>query len=233
MDLHAAEALVAEQGADRVIEALAPFLTEARRSRIETVLDGRMRSVQVAVERPTDPRNAAAVVRSCEAMGALGVHVIGAKPGALHARRTTKGSFHWVRTYHHHALDAFLAQARRQGLRLAGACMDGSVPVTRLPVDEPLCLLFGNEQHGLSLTARRSCDFLFHVPMFGMSESLNLSVAAAVSLFEVMRRKRATGPSSDLEPAQRDVLRACYFLRSVDRRLVEVLWGASSAAEAQ
>lgn len=219
MDLHAAEALVAEHGAERVTQALAPYLTEARRARIEAVLDGRMRSVHVAIEAPSDPHNAAAVVRTCEALGALGVHVVAAEARALQARTVTQGSFHWVQTHHHDALPGLLAEVRARGMRLAGACMDGSVPVGRLPVDQPLCLLFGNEQRGLSPAARRACDVLFHVPMVGMSESLNLSVSAAITLYEVMRRRRAAGPDSDLTPAQRQVLRACYFLGSVDPRL--------------
>ncbi len=226
MDLHAAEALVTEHGAERVTQALSPYVTEARRARIESVLDGRMDSVHVAVEAPSDPHNAAAVVRSCEAMGALGVHVIAAEARALHARATTQGSFHWVQTHHHGDLEGFLAQMRRRGTKLYGAAMDGSESVMRLPVDEPLCLVFGNEQRGLSARAREACDALFHVPMVGMSESLNLSVCAAVSLYEVMRRKRADGRAGDLDEQQRDMLRACYYAGSVDPRMLSGMFGA-------
>ena len=117
------------------------------------------------------------------------------------------------------------------GLRLHGAAMDGSVPVTRLGVDEPLCLLLGNEQRGLSKAARGACSTLFHVPMVGMSESLNLSVTAAISLFEVLRRKRESGSLGDLDQAGRARLRACYYAVGVDDRLVHALFG-SSAVEA-
>jgi len=229
MDLDVAEALVVEHGAERVTTALGPYVTEARRARIEAVLDGRVQSVQVAIEAPSDPHNAAAVVRTGEALGVMDVHVIAAEARALHARAVTQGSFHWLRTHHHARLEGFLARARSGSLRLFGACMDGAVPVTRLPVDEPMCLLFGNEQRGLSPAARRACDALFHVPMAGMSESLNLSVAAAISLFDVLRRKRASGPQGDLDPAQRASLRACYYLGSVDPRLVQGLFRTQPA----
>ncbi|MCH9682659.1 MAG: RNA methyltransferase [Deltaproteobacteria bacterium] len=224
MDLHAAEALVAEHGAHRVMTALGPYLTEARRTRIDHVVSGRVAGVHVAVEAPSDPHNAAAVVRSAEAFGVLGVHVIAAEPRALHARNTTQGAFHWVHTRHHHDLTGFLAEVRRRGMTLAGASMDGSVPVTRLPVDAPLCLLLGNETRGLSQAAREACDVSFHVPMVGMSESLNLSVTAAVSLFEVLRRKRASGERGDLCADDRDRLRACYYLASVDPRMVKAMF---------
>lgn len=229
MDLHAAEALVAEHGAERVIDALAPFLTKARRARIEAVLDGRMRSVHVAIEAPSDPHNAAAVVRTCEALGALAVHVVAAEGRALRARSVTQGSFHWVQTHEHRDLQSLVAQVRARGMVLAGACMDGSVSVGRLGVAQPLCLMFGNEQRGLSAAAREVCDVLFHVPMVGMSESLNLSVSAAISLYEVMRRKREAGPPSDLTPELRTVLQACYVLGSVDPRLVRGLLSQSAS----
>lgn len=225
MDLRAARALVTEHGAQRVTQALAPFVTDARQRRIESVLAGRMGSVHIGVEAPSDPHNAAAVVRSAEAMGALGVHVIAAQGRALHARATTQGSFHWVQTHHHGDLAGFLAEIRRHGMRLYGGAMDGSVPVTRLAVDEPFCLLFGNEHRGLSPAARQACDVLFHVPMVGMSESLNLSVCAAISLYEVMRRRRQQGPLGDLDAEQRATLRACYYVGSVDERLVRGLFG--------
>ncbi|MCA9653345.1 MAG: RNA methyltransferase [Myxococcales bacterium] len=231
MDLHAAERLVAEHGADRVTDALTPHLSEARRARIEAVVGGRMASVHVAVEAPSDPHNAAAIVRTAEALGALGVHVIAAEGRALHARATTQGCSHWVQTYHHEDLEGFLHRIRGLGLRLHGAAMDGSVPVTRLGVDEPLCLLLGNEQRGLSKAARGACSTLFHVPMVGMSESLNLSVTAAISLFEVLRRKRESGSLGDLDQAGRARLRACYYAVGVDDRLVHALFG-SSAVEA-
>lgn len=229
MDLSIADALVAEHGADGIIEELTPFITEARRQRIEEVLSGRMASVSVAVESPNDPHNAAAIVRSCEAMGALGVHVIAAEGRALHAPGTTTGAYRWVRTRHHADLEAFLAEARTAGMRVAGACMDGSVPVGRIPVDAPLCLLLGNECRGLSAAAREACDLLFHVPMVGMTESLNLSVTAAVSLYEVMRRKRAEGITGDLPASVCHGLRASYYAMSVDARMLQARFGIDAS----
>ncbi|MEM7153106.1 MAG: RNA methyltransferase [Myxococcota bacterium] len=225
MDLNAVEAIVAEYGAEHVIGALGSYLTEARRARIEAVLDRRFASVEVAVENPTDPHNAAAIVRTCEALGALGVHVISAVDRALHAPRTTTGSYRWVQTHHHDDLEGFLAHVRGRGLKVAGAAMDGSIPVERLPVDEPLCMLLGNEQRGLSAAARQACDFTFHVPMVGMSESLNLSVTAAISLYEVLGRKRGPEVTGDLEGARRLHLRASYYAMSVDRRMLSAMFG--------
>ncbi len=77
------EQLIRHYGPAAVTDGLRPFVSERRQGRIESVLDARLRSVQVAIERPYDPHNAAAVVRSAEALGASGVHVIAASEGIL------------------------------------------------------------------------------------------------------------------------------------------------------
>ena len=95
------------------------------------------------------------------------------------------------------------------------------MPLSRIPVDEPLCLLLGNEQRGLSAAARAACDGLFHIPMVGMSESLNLSVTAAIAMHDVLPR---IGPRP-LDPALAEHWRARYYARSLDPRLVTGLLG--------
>ena len=212
-------------GPRRVVEVLAPYLTAARRERIDVVLEGRMSGVHVAIESPSDPHNAAAVVRTAEALGALGVHVIAAEGKALHAKATTQGAYHWVHTAHHDSLDSFLERMRRQERRLFGAAMDAELRLDQLPIEAPLCLLLGNEQRGLSPEARAACEATYRIPMTGMSESLNLSVSAAISLYDVLGRRRARVGSSDLATAERERLQAEYYLRSVDERLARALLG--------
>lgn len=223
--------LITRFGPDRVVRSLEAYVSEPRRERIEAVLDGRMRGVQVALEEPTDPHNAAAVVRTAEALGVLGVHVIGAEPGALHARSTTQGAYHWVSTRHHPDLATFLHDVRGECSIIAGADMEGPVTVDELPVDEPLLLLFGNEQRGLSDEARAACDVQFRIPMFGMSQSLNLSVSAAISLYDVTTRRRALAGKTDLTPDDRARLRARYYLRALDERLIRGLFGGQEMGE--
>lgn len=207
-----------------VAQALGPYLTEARREKIERLLDGRLPAIRVAVEAPTDPHNAAAVVRTAEALGVLSVHVIAAEGRALHAKRTTQGAFRWVRTHHHASLGAFLGHAGVRGADLYGAWMDAERPLAAIPVDRPLCLLFGNENRGLSGEARAACTAGFRIPMVGMSESLNLSVSAAISLYDVTSRHRAAG-AARLQGAQRAEMKARHYLDSVDDRLWSSLLG--------
>src|SRR5688500_74044 len=87
MDTAEFAAVITTHGADVVAARLAPFLTEARRARIEAVLRARVASLQIAIEDPQDPHNAAAVFRSAEALGTGAVHVIGGRASGLLSRK--------------------------------------------------------------------------------------------------------------------------------------------------
>ena len=215
--------LVAHYGASAILEGLEPFISDRRRARIDAVLSARLRSVQVAIERPYDPHNAAAVVRSAEAIGAWSVHVIDASENIVRSRKTTAGTHHWIETRHYPDLDAFLALRSERGMLLAGACVDATHMLEELPVDRPLCLMFGNEHAGLSPEAQAACDVRFRIPIHGFAESYNLSVAAALSLYSVAARRRALlGRAGDLDAEASQLERARWYMRSVDERHVRV-----------
>jgi tRNA (guanosine-2'-O-)-methyltransferase len=224
LDFRELDSIIRRAGAERVAGLLAPYITEARLSRIESVLSARLDSLHVAAERPEDPRNAAAIVRSAEALGALHVHTIQAPPEALHAPKQTQGSFNWVHTHHHQQYDTFFAAIRASGARLAGALMEGDCAVDDLPVDRPLCIIFGNEKVGLSEAMLSACDLTFRIPMVGMSESLNMSVSAAIALYSAARaRRKVLGAPGDLSGDRLHEERARYYARSVERRLLLAL----------
>lgn len=223
--------LIDRYGPDTVAQALSPWITDRRRARIDTLLQSRLRGLHIAIEAPCDPHNAAAVVRTAEAFGVLGVHVIAAEGRALNTKRTTQGAYHWVETHHHDSLDDFLG--RSKGVDLYGAWMDAPLAVEEVPVDRPLCIILGNENRGLSPQARDACRSGYRIGMVGMSESLNLSVSAAISLYELSRRYRAQHGETDLSPEVIDRLRARYYIHSVDDRAVQGMledWVARESA---
>ena len=108
---------------------------------------------------------------------------------------------------------------------VAGGTVDATVALSDVPVEKPLCIIIGNEQRGLSKSAQAACDIRYQIPMFGMSESLNLSVSAAISLYDTTSRKRQLLKcASDLTQDQQATLRAQYYLNSVSARLSEALF---------
>jgi tRNA (guanosine-2'-O-)-methyltransferase len=224
MDFSELDRAIDRVGSERAVASLGPWLTVERRDRIERVLAARLDSLRVAVERPEDPYNAAAIVRTAEVLGALHVHVISDHGAALHARKTTQGAFNWLHTYHHAELPELVTPLAREGVVLCGALMTGRYRLEDIPVDRPLCLLFGNEKTGLSENALAACDLTFRIPMFGMSESLNLSVCAALALHSVASRRRAfLGEEGDLHGERLMRERARYYARCVDERTLRAL----------
>ncbi len=213
---------------DEVVRVLGPYLTERRKARIEAMIEGRLASVHVAVEAPSDPHNAAAVVRTAEALGVAMVHIVAAEGRALEARKTTQGAHHWVEIRDHDTLGGFLGACRDAGVEPFGADVDGALLLEDVPVDAPLCVVVGNESRGLSPAAKAAMR-TFRIPMVGLSQSLNLSVSAAIALFDVTRRRRALlGRTGDLEPAAAARLRAYAYARSVDPRMLAALFGRES-----
>ncbi len=219
------ERVVEVHGPQAVVERLREYLTEARRARIEAVLAARLASLEVAIEAPYDPHNAAAVVRSAEAFGARAVHVIAASERVLRAPGTTRGTHRWIATTPWRELEPFVADLRRRGMVLAGARVDAEMTLEQVPVDRPLCLIFGNEHEGLSPAAQAACELEYRIPIHGFAESFNVSVAAALSLYSISARRRAwLGRDGDLEPDDLARERARFYLRSVDGRVAQVLF---------
>lgn len=197
-----------------VVEVLASFLTEERITRIDRVLKKRVNGVQVALESPADIHNALAVTRTGEALGLSHFHLIDAQLVKGQGKSTMRGSGRWIHLHKHETLEDFRSQMK--GFTLAGASLEGELMPETLPVDKPLCLLFGNERQGLTKEALESCDLLYKIPMCGMVESFNLSVSAAISLYTVMKRKEAAlNGEGDLSFEAQLEEKACYYVRSI------------------
>ncbi|MCB1827193.1 MAG: RNA methyltransferase [Coxiellaceae bacterium] len=214
--------LIEHYGPDAIIEAFESFITEQRKERIDSVVSHRLDSIQLAIESPSDINNALAAVRTSEALGISAIHIINPENDAGSMRRLTQGANHWVNIYYHESLDNFLIELKKENRLLAGAIIGGPTTLSNVSIEKPICLLIGNEQRGLSEKARQACDTLYQIPMLGMSESLNLSVCAAISLYDTTQRKRQhLTKNNDLHPQQQKILKAAYYLNSVTQRLID------------
>lgn len=195
-----------------VIEALAPLLTDARLQRIEASLRKRTRSVAIALEAVEDPRNVAAVLRSADAFGVQEVHLIeGARP-FLASRRITQGAERWLDVVRHPTAQACVGSLRRRGFKVYVATMDGQVGPQNLCEADKIAVVFGNEQCGISDHIAAMSDGRYTIPMGGFVQSLNVSVAAAITLFSATHNR-----AGDLAEHERAELRARFMMLSVER----------------
>src|SRR5690606_14369608 len=157
--------------------------TERRQQRIRAVLQRRQPDLTVVLENVHDPHNVAAVLRSCDAVGILRVHVvytIEEPPKEPFARTTSASAAKWIEVVRHDSIEGCYEALRSEGLRiLATALAPESQDLYSLDLRQPTALVFGNEHRGVSEEAAKLADGLVIIPMMGMVQSLNISVACA------------------------------------------------------
>jgi tRNA (guanosine-2'-O-)-methyltransferase len=140
------------------------------------------------------PRNLAAILRSCDAAGVFAAHAVWPGGRLKISRPASGGNRKWLPVHKHKTLDEALAHLRERGFRvLAAHPTPEAVPFREVDYTLPTALLLGNEDNGLTPAALAGADGLVTIPMEGMGTSLNVSVAAALLLFEAQRQRRAAG----------------------------------------
>lgn len=188
-----------------------------RLEKVCAVASRRLGSVRVVAENLHHPHNMSALLRSCEAFGVQHVHAVETVEDFTFSRRVTLGAHKWLTLKRHDTFEACAAELRGLGFRLYAAMLDPSaVSLGDLPVEQPLALVFGNEKDGVSPGARALCNGAYMIPMAGFSQSLNISVAAAISLYDVTRRARELRPDGGLlGEGEREALLASWLTKSV------------------
>ena len=196
--------------AEDIIAALQEVVLPERLERLRVVAAARIASVTVVLESVIDPHNTAAVLRTSDAHGVGEVHMIeqGHKP--LLAKRVTRGCERWMDIVLHRATAPCVAGLRARGYELWLADMSGTATLEEVARRPRVALVFGNEHLGASAEMRAACAGTFAVPMRGMVESLNVSVAAGITLHTVTKDR----PGDLGEDAVR-ALRARFLMESV------------------
>ena len=175
------------------------------------MLARRQPDLTVVLENVHDPHNVSAVLRSGDAVGVLRVHTVytAEERPAVFARTTSASAAKWTEVIHHESVAACYAALRAAGFTVVATAVEpDSVDLYRLDLTAPTALVFGNEMRGVSEEARAGADALAIIPMMGMVQSLNISVACAVTLYEALRQRRAAGAydAPRLDPATLDAL---------------------------
>jgi len=159
-------------------------LTPARRQRMLDVVQKRTAKLRLVVQDVHQPHNVSACLRSADAFGVLNCDVVTLNE-KFSPSTVARGVHHWLHIQHFQDVASCVKNLKAHGFKIAAALpTQSSVPLQDLPFDQPLALVFGNEHAGISNEWLQHCDLFYTIPMVGMVESLNISVSAAISLFE-------------------------------------------------
>lgn len=204
---------------EEIIAALDPFLSEARKARIEEVLAQRLAGLTVVLQNLHDPHNGAAALRSVEGFGLTTLHVVEETERFKFSSKVSQGCEKWVDIRRHADFASCARALHDEGFALYAALPPAPevVPIDTLDVGRQSALVFGNEHAGLTPEAVAACDGAFTVPMQGFTASFNLSVSVALGVFACAQKRRlGLGQHGDLDAATIVQMRARWYRLSVD-----------------
>ncbi|PLX14580.1 MAG: rRNA methyltransferase [Marinilabiliales bacterium] len=190
---------------EKLCEFLFTFLTEERKTLFENVLRYRTRHLTVVLENIFQPHNASAVMRSCDLTGVQDVHIIEKNNKYVENPQVAMGSTKWLNIikYNEEENNTLTAinNLKSQGYKIiATTPHQNSNSPFDLPLEDKTALIFGTELTGLSQEALNVADDYMRLPQYGFTESYNISVSVALSLFTLVERLHNSNISWQLSP---------------------------------
>lgn len=174
-----------------LLEYLETIITPERRQRFIEVLQNRTKHFTVAVEDVYQLHNTSAVMRSCEVFGVQELHVIEERFSKRIDKQIAMGAQKWVDIFKHQDSMSCMEALREKGYRIiATTPHNDSVLLEDFDISTPAAIFFGTEKTGLSEQVMKHADGYLKIPMVGFTESLNISVSAAIILQNLTERLR-------------------------------------------
>ncbi|MCE9687927.1 tRNA (guanosine(18)-2'-O)-methyltransferase TrmH [Shewanella sp. AS16] len=169
-------------------------MSPERFARINQMLDNRQPDLTLCLDQVHKTNNIAAVIRSADAVGVHQIHAVWPDIEMRVSGNTASGSQQWVKTIKHYHIDEAAAGFKAEGMQIiATNFSDEAVDFRDIDYTRPTAIILGHEKDGVSPEAIALADKQVIIPMVGMVQSLNVSVAAGLLLFEAERQRRAAG----------------------------------------
>ena len=170
-----------------------------RFQRIKNVLNSRMQDLTVLIEGVNKPHNLSAIIRTCDAAGVFKANFISNHSEVKTFNSTAQGSQKWVKLINHESYLKATNELKQKGFKLYGTSLnEDSIDYRDLDFTKKTCFVLGAEKWGLSNELNAQVDESIYIPMNGMVQSLNVSVAGAILLFEAIRQRK----NKDLIPSE-------------------------------
>ena len=162
-----------------------------RFKRIKDVLNSRIQDLTVLIEGVNKPHNLSAIIRTCDAAGVFQANFICNHSEVKTFNSTAQGSQKWVKLKNYESYLSATNSLKKQGFKLYGTSLnENSIDYRDLDFTKNTCFVLGAEKWGLSKELTAQVDKSIYIPMHGMVQSLNVSVAGAILLFEAVRQRK-------------------------------------------
>ena len=176
-----------------LLQHLETYLTEHRRLRFDNVLQQRTKHFTVATEDVYQLHNTSAVIRSCDVFGIQEVNIIEERNSKRIDREIAMGAQKWVDLNRFHSVKECIKDLKQKGYQiLATTPHENDCLLHEFDVSKKACFFFGRETEGLSQEVLDEADCYLKIPMSGFTESLNISVSAAIILQHVTTKLKQT-----------------------------------------
>lgn len=207
---------------EEISNFLSDFVSDHKRELIEKVLQKRTTYLTVALEDIYQPHNASAVVRTADCFGIQNVHIIEGRNTYDTNPQVLQGSEKWVDIIKHEGpgnnTEQCFKKLRKEGYRLVGTTphVDGH-ELHDYEITQPTALIFGTEETGLSDYAKAEVDDYIKIPMYGFTESFNLSVSAAICLYQLTTKLYSSSIDWRLSDQAKADIRLHWYKKIVRR----------------
>ncbi|MGB3775278.1 MAG: RNA methyltransferase [Leeuwenhoekiella sp.] len=195
---------------------LEKFVTFRRKQLFDKVASTRTNHFTVAVEDVGHLHNTSAVMRSCEAFGIQHMHVIEDKFGKRIDREIAMGAQKWTSIERHSSVSDAILKLKEQGFRIVATSPHKKKhTLDNFSINQPAALRFGSEAKGLSDEVLEQADDFIYIPTYGFTESLNISVSAAIIIQELMSRLRKSDISWQLTEKEQIQLKLQWLKKHI------------------
>jgi tRNA (guanosine-2'-O-)-methyltransferase len=200
----------------QLLEHLQSFLTDNRKKLFEEVLSKRTRHFTVVTEDVYQLHNTSAVMRSCDVFGIQDLHVVEEKLGKRIDREIAMGAQKWVNLKRYNSITNCMESLKSDGYQIiATTPHNESTYLHDFDVTKKAAFFFGKEREGLSDTVLNAADGFLKIPMYGFTESLNISVSAAIILQSVVTKLKQTSINWRLSEAEKQEITLDWTKRTL------------------
>ena len=173
----------------QLFEYLQTYLTERRKTLFKEVLSKRTLHFTVATEDVYQLHNTSAVMRSCDVFGLQELHVVEEIRGKRVDKEIAMGAQKWVDLHRYDSIDACMGALKKRGYQIIATTPHKNTALLQdFDVTKKSAIFFGKEKEGLSNTVLKNADGFLKIPMYGFTESLNISVSVAIILHQLVTR---------------------------------------------